>query len=414
MSLWWPQALVVPGAMVAVLPGIVLPAWWAARIPPVEALRRRSPLGRRHGWGWMHLLIALGLAIAFLYAYLVHQTALGVNRYLQLSWGSLDERLLLIRSPRESILPPPPLAWEDAALIAGVPGVQLVVPIASQPMGAGKTKAAVGSGVLELGFPPVIEGRGFTPEDFSAPRPVCLISERLARELGLKLAENPTLPVVGVDFQVVGVFEDSYIRSEFPVDVLFTEHYLELVPLRTMRFLVWVARRSDVAGVREEIANRFAARYPGKAKVQVTQAGGTQAKAVRFFRAGALRMGIAALAALVLATGQALGLIGFLLARRQLEYGIRRAVGAPPRQIIFSVVRETASVSSFALVLAISVGALLSPHFLSWFMLLPQPPWWGSLPPLLGVAALIAGGASLPAWKTCRQAPAMLVEGSRE
>jgi len=413
-AFWWPQALVLPGVFLVVLPGIVFPAWWAARITPVEALRRRTVFGRHRTWSGVHLLIVFSLAVGLLYSFLLNQLTLGVNSYLRLSWGKLDERVLLVRSPKESILTPPMLAPEDGELIRDVKGVELAVPIVSQALQGGIVAAAVGGGIVDLGFLPVIAGRLLQGDDFTDGRPVCLVSGGFAQRRGILLEEAPMVVVRGTPFQVVGVFEDAYIRAEFPVDILFTDRFVDLLPVGHTKFFVRLDGGTSLDVPREEIVRRFSERYPQQAKVEVTWAMGRQADIVGFFRAGARRIGLTAAAALLLVTGQAVGLVRFLLARRRMEYGIRRAVGASPHRILATVVMEVAGIAGSAFLLATVGGVLLSPQFLSCFFILPQPPWWGSLPLLAAIGGIIIVIASLPARTVCSIPPAGLVEGSRE
>jgi len=410
----WLHLAILPSVSLAVLPGVLLPAVRASRISPVEALRRRTLLSCRHRLDFVWILIGAGLTLGFLFVFVVDSTSGAIRDYIHWSYGNLDARTLIVRAPRKSILLGPDLTAQDRDLIAGVSGVQSVIPVFSQMIETGITAAAIGEEIIKLGFPPVVEGRVLTAADFDDQAAVCEVSESFVKNKGLDAPVGTAINVKGTAFKIVGVFRDTYIRAEFPIDILIPAGHSGILPIAQVWFLVHVSPRADPAEVKEGIVATLAKKYPHRAKVEVVSAIGRQAKFVTFFKQGEIRMSMTAVAALLFATGEAIALIQFLLERRRQELGIKRAVGATPRLIVLSVVEEAAALSGVAAGIAVLLGSVLSPMFIGWFILLKSPPWWTPAPFVAALAAIVAAISALPVARVYRIPPAELIEEGRE
>ena len=121
-------------------------------------------------------------------------------------------------------------------------------------------------------------------------------------------------------------------------------------------------------------------------------------------------MTMTAVAALLLATGEAITLVQFMLERRKQEIGIKRAIGATPGQVVLSVVEEAALLPGAAAVVAVLAGAVLTPIFIGWFIYLKPPPWWTSAPLIGGLVLIVVAISTLPVASVWRMPPAELIE----
>ena len=408
----WLHLVILPAVTFAVLPGILFPAFQAARIPPVEALRRRTILPRQHRLNSAWVLIGVGLALGFLFAFVANSTSRAIHNYIHWAYGGVDARTLIVRAPRESILLGPDLTEHDGQTLAKISGIQSVVPVVSQRINSQATAAAVGKGIAKLKFPPVVDGRGLDTTDFADHTPVCMVSESFVKHGGATL--GATIDVKGTPFKVVGVFRDAYIRAEFPIDILIPAGFSRILPIAHVWFLVHLASHADIEMVKKQIIAELAAEHPKRAKVEVMSVIGRQAKFVAFFKQGEMRMIMTAAAALLLATGEAITLVQFMLERRKQEIGIKRAIGATPGRVVLSVVEEAALLPGAAAVVAVLAGAVLTPIFIGWFIYLKPPPWWTSAPLIGGLVLIVVAISTLPVASVWRMPPAELIEQSRE
>lgn len=339
-------------------------------------------------------------------------TSGAIRDYIRWSYGELDTRTFIVRAPRKSILLGPDLTERDGAVLAKISGIQAVIPIASQRISSRAMAAAVGEGIIGLGFPPVVAGRGLTAADFADHAPVCVVSESFVKNSGASL--GTAVNVKGTLFKIVGVFRDTYLRAEFPIDILIPAGFSRILPIAQVWFLVHLSPHADLGTVKKQIIAKLAAEYPQRAKVEVVSVIGRQAMFIAFFRGGEMRMTMTAVAALLLATGEAVTLIQFMLERRKQEIGIKRAIGATPRRIVLSVVEEAVLFPGAAAAIAIVAGSALTPIFIGWFIYLEPPPWWTSAPLVGGLALIVAAISALPAAGVYKIPPAELIEGSRE
>ncbi len=113
-----------------------------------------------------------------------------------------------------------------------------------------------------------------------------------------------------------------------------------------------------------------------------------------------------ALLALLLSAAGVYGVVGYTVARRTREMGIRLALGARPRQVRGGVQREALTVVAVGILVGLALAAVLARSARSLlFEVGPADPW-----ALLGGAALLAAAAWLaswvPAWRGTRLDPA--------
>jgi predicted permease len=264
---------------------------------------------------------------------------------------------------------------------------------------------------------PVLRGRDFTTEEvLDVTRRVAIIDEPLARRLfpgeeplgqqlwipprsdAARTADNDPMTIVGI---VPGIRDDLTERQPIA--------HLYVPAARPYRGPMHIHVRTSsgdaemLAAIRREL-RAVDSRLPV-----------TELRTMREFHdrglvlwliraAGRTLLGLAALALLLAAIG-VYGVKSYVVAQRTREIGIRLALGASPREIVWMLLRDGARMTlvgvAIGLPLAIALGRLLS---VAIFEVSPYDPVVLSLAPLVlvGAAAL---AAYLPARRGMRVSP---------
>jgi ABC-type antimicrobial peptide transport system permease subunit len=200
--------------------------------------------------------------------------------------------------------------------------------------------ATVGPRFFETMQMPLMAGRDFADRDVAGSPKVAVVNRRLA---GLFDLENPvgrTLTLDGDPFEIVGVVEDAlafFLKEERRAIVYFS--YLQNArPPGQMTYEIRTAGRpSDVATSVHEVVRGVDARLAiHELKTQaahVDQAISTEITLARLGAAfGALALAIACVGIY--------GTVAYSVAQRRAEIGIRMALGARPRRIVWMVLRD--------------------------------------------------------------------------
>ena len=199
----------------------------------------------------------------------------------------------------------------------------------------------------------VIAGREFTDGDDADAPSVVIVSQKLARNTWG--TENPVGRNLVLDYQrgpypyeVVGVVRDARDgpRSE-PVPEIFIPHaqnpYLVLnVIARTTLDPVAVAQTARAYALRVD---------PDQPVHSVTTMDQLLGDAVQLDRFAMLLITLFAVAGLITAAGGVYALLAYTVVQRRREIALRMALGASPRRVARSIVRES-------LVLAIAGGTI--------------------------------------------------------
>ena len=414
VALSWIHLAVLPFTLLTGLVASFLPSWRAARLSPIEAIGERSLFVSHRGRSLpLKTIVALSVAVATCGLVILTGTQTTSQRVTDSMWGNIDERTLLVRAPRESILPSPDLVPSDADLLTSTAALELVVPFVSRSIRVGVTASAVGDRFRDLHLLNITAGRDLTDDDLRDGDPVCLLSDSLADKSYGGEEVGQSITVRGVSFRVVGRFSNRTGR-EFPADIVIPFAYQNIIEPWYARFLVRVRPGEEIPRVCEQIVETFHACYPDRARVAVTSVNGLQAKLAHFFRSAAVRLGLFAAIAALLAAGEIGTLVRFLLAQRTLEFGVRRAVGARRSHLMHLAARQSAQIVLPGVVLGALIGGLLTPLFLRWLYIFERPSVLASVLPAILMTGLVFLVTALQARRYAYTLPAELLEKGRE
>jgi hypothetical protein len=265
---------------------------------------------------------------------------------------------------------------------------------------------------------PIRRGRGFTEEDRGATAFSIVLGETLARlmfpnenPLGQRVLRGPK----GEWFTVIGVAAD--VHNQGPAKGVDPEYY---VVRKAVPDLTWAngepptGWRGASVVVRTAIDPRFAAgevrRLLGTMDATLPVETGTMRDRVdrgterpRFY---ATLLGVFAGVGVLLAAIGLFGVMSFLVAQRRREIGVRMALGATPRGVVWHMLAFAARWTASGLVVG-GLGAMAALRWLRVLLFQVEP---GDPRALAGAVILLAivamASAAAPAWRAAEVDPA--------
>ncbi len=186
----------------------------------------------------------------------------------------------------------------------------------------------------------LVAGRDFTADDKRGAKAVIIVNETLAEHFGggEKALGRLIGSVSGESAEIIGVAKDSKYRSLGEEGVAFAYIPIEQSPSRELAFCMRL--EGDAAPMIAPISDEIRALNPDLALSRVrTMQEQTRSmlwparlSAVLFMVFGAL--------ALLLAVVGIYGVVSYSVARRQLEIGVRMALGGQPRDLVVLLVKR--------------------------------------------------------------------------
>jgi putative ABC transport system permease protein len=310
-----------------------------------------------------------------------------------------------------------------------VPGVQYAGAISWRPLGVGSStsflvdelpqppagqepvaevRAVEGDFFRAMGIP-LLRGRSFDPAQDRAEHPVkkVVVNETMVHNFWP--GQDPIGKRISMDWdemlhaEVIGVAKDVRIRDleEEPRNTIYWYQ-----PQFPYSFMTLVARTTGdpqqvVGGIRAQIA-ALDPELPVAAVASMEEVVDTTLQQRRF---GVVLLGTMAGLALLLASVGLYGVISYSVAQRTPEFGVRLALGAPPRQILRLVLANAARMAGIGVAAGI-VGALALARFMSSFVFGVSTRDPLTLVVVAMVLAAVAMFASLaPAWRAMKVDP---------
>ena len=253
----------------------------------------------------------------------------------------------------------------------------------------------------------ILRGRGFTEEDRAGAPKVMVVSEAMAKTLW------PTTDALGKCvrmnsdttpcFTVVGIAEN--MRQSSLTDDAQLNYYLSIEQFNPDAAQLYVRTRGPSSPHAETIRRRLQTFMPGSAYLKVTPMSEIVGRRQRAWQMGATMFVAFGALALALAALGLYSVIGYDVAQRRHEMGVRVALGADRGNIMGLVFRQALAFVAIGVVIGGAI-ALASGKFVSalLFNVSPRDPLvYGTVGVVLLVVAVVA--SALPAMRAARVDP---------
>ncbi|MEO6965714.1 MAG: ABC transporter permease [Acidobacteriaceae bacterium] len=307
----------------------------------------------------------------------------------------------------------PPISTSVWGSTIAIPGY---IPAPKEPMDI--TLNRVTGGYFETVGIPIVAGRAITPDDSSTSLKVAVVNQALIRHFfpsGNPIGRTFNIEGIVGSLQIVGVARD--IKSESPRDeVVYPMVYLPLaqiapmekngsgpVPVENQNLFVNTINLRTTGDPTQTIRELRAAVASVDPNLPILQVGTIQEQVDSMMSHETLLTrltGIFSLLALALACIGLYGVMSYNVVRRTNEIGIRLALGAQTRTVLWMVLRE----SLWLLVLGVALGLPLT--LLAVRVIKQQLYGISALDPLTyaGAIVIVSGMTLLAAWLPARRA----------
>ena len=279
-----------------------------------------------------------------------------------------------------------------------------------KPLPDGERPPEVGWQVASGGFftalrIPLRQGRLFDRRDVPGGKPVVIVSEGIARQFFRGEPAVGRLVKTGDgDAEIVGVVGD--IRRAGLRDAPRADMYFPFARHPDRQTTLFVRTQGDPAASLASLERVLREIEPGTAFLDSGTLDGAASDSVRDTRLLLWLLGVFAATALVLAAVGIYGVMSYSVRQRSREIGIRIALGANRREVLWLVVREGGTVALIGIVIgvAVSLGAARALGSVLYGVSAHDPL-------TLAVSALALGATSvlaclLPAWRAASLDPA--------
>jgi putative ABC transport system permease protein len=226
----------------------------------------------------------------------------------------------------------------------------------------------------------VLQGRYLDESDFSTVSKVCVLSEHLAQEVfpgqnpvgqSLHVGELP-LTVVGVFRERVGTFGQSEIRTDsvlvpFPLIKYYTgDDYLVTLYAQT-------GRAQDVPFATQEVRDVLKSRHRPEASYNVQNQASILETANNISLAMTIVLLLIAALALIISGIGIMNIMLVSVTERTREIGIRKAIGARQKEILYQFLLEAVLISGVGALIGIAIAVAIPflVEFLAQFLPVP-------------------------------------------
>ena len=240
----------------------------------------------------------------------------------------------------------------------------------------------------------IIRGRYFDSADMETRSKVCLITKELFdRVFGFENPLGGTIRMGELTFTVIGVFRErvtTFGLSEIQKESVIIPHTLMkyYTGVDVLRVLYAQAMRpEDVPGVQRQITRLLQSRHPIEAEYDVQTLSAILSAAQNISLALTIVLLVIAFIALLISGIGIMNIMLVTVTERTREIGIRKAIGAAHREILYQFLIEAFLISGGGAVLGILIG-LAIPAII-------QPLLPGNLRvPISGISVMIAFAVS--------------------
>ncbi len=259
------------------------------------------------------------------------------------------------------------------AVKASVPGVQEVAGTRELPMSVivGGTERPINLIGVTEGFQAIrrlliIRGRYFDSADMETRSKVCLITKDLSdRVFGLENPIGGNIRMGELTFTVIGVFRErvaTFGLSEIQKESVIIPHTLMkyYTGVDVLRVLYAQAMRpEDVPGVERQMARLLMSRHPIEAEYDVQTLAAILSAAQNISLALTIVLLVIAFIALLISGIGIMNIMLVTVTERTREIGIRKAIGAAHREILYQFLIEAFLISGGGAVIGILIGVAI-------------------------------------------------------
>jgi putative ABC transport system permease protein len=323
------------------------------------------------------MLTSLGVIIGSASIVLVVTVALTSQKFVISQIEAVGSNLVsanLVQSPDKS----QPLNYELSAadLEAAktmIPGVKVVAGLRELPMtvvvgGTVRPVNLVGvtDGYQAIRHLVILRGRYFDEQDVESRAKECLITKDLAdRVYGLENPIGRSLRMGELTFSVIGVFKErvstfglTEIQKEsviIPIPLM--KYYTGVEVLRTI--YVQAGQADEVDAVSKQLSRLLASRHPAGAEYEVNTLTAILTAARNISRGLTIMLIVVAVIALLISGIGIMNIMLVTVKERTREIGIRKAIGAARKEIMYQFLIEAFLISGGGAVLGILLGVAI-------------------------------------------------------
>ena len=282
--------------------------------------------------------------------------------------------------------------------------VNATIPVESPRSGARRETSvtAAMAGVDQYAHSELAAGRFFTRVEDERGAPVVVLSNKLASDLAAPRSPErligETVRVNGSPREVIGVLASYKGERGWAATIPYSS--VGLLAIRGGRRLlpsisVRATRIEDVDALRRSIEDWLGRRYGGRWERRVEL--GTMEKRLEQATQGVriFKWFMGAIAAISLLVG-GIGIMNVMLAsvtERTREIGVRKAIGARPRDVLLQFLSESVAISSVGSAIGVVLGAVIAS--LAILIIRDQTGATGLAPSLSASSVLVAAGSAV-------------------
>ncbi len=340
------------------------------------------------------ILTSLGVIIGSASIVLVVTVALTSRKFVLSQIESIGSNLVWVELVQRPDRPQPlshEMTLDDVEAMKFIPNVVAVAGTREKPMTmvAGGLERPVNLVGVTEGFQAIrrlliLRGRYFDDGDMEMRSKVCLITTQLADKVFGQ--ENPvggSVRMGELTFTVIGVFREraeTFGLSEIQknsVIIPFTlmKYYTGMEVVRLLD--VQAARVEDVPSVERQVGQLLRSRHPAEAEYDVQTLKAILGMARKISLALTLVLVIIAFIALLISGIGIMNIMLVTVTERTREIGIRKAIGAARREILYQFLIESFMISGGGAVIGILIGIavpVVAQYFLPGNLRVPVSP----------------------------------------
>jgi putative ABC transport system permease protein len=319
------------------------------------------------------MLTSLGVIIGSASIVLVVTVALTSKKFVLSQIESVGSNLVWVEMVQRQDRPQPlsyELTLEDLEAVKAIPNVIEVAGTRELPMtlvvrGVERPVNLVGvtEGYQTIRRLLILRGRYFDASDMEMRSKVCLITTQLSdRVFGQENPVGRSIRLGELTFTVIGVFRERVETfglsdiQENSVIIPFTlmKYYTGMEVVRLLD--AQAAKAEDVASVDRQVGQLLRSRHPAEAEYKVQTLTAILGAARSISLALTIVLIVIAFIALLISGIGIMNIMLVTVQERTREIGIRKAIGAAPREIMYQFLVESIVISGGGAVIGILIG----------------------------------------------------------